>query len=365
MSTFRNRIFLTYRTVGTRFGAWISPLLSFGLFLLLRLIIWLGQRLDGVLYRSFREMEIVQPIVIVGNPRTGTTFLQRFLDETGFGVGQQVWQQLYPSLIIQWLFTPFLPILDKISPARHHSTVAHQTSLTSVETDDVSVFFRYFDGFFLYGFLLAHADEDVLDWFDVQYRDNSARDFAWLRKLWRRNLVARKHDRVVAKLFSVGANLKGFQEAFPDAKILYMARDPLEMIPSGISLITGVLEKRFQFSSIPLEDRQRYCQRMSTAFLELLRRFVEDWNTDQLNKSNIKIVPYTRLMGDFDRLMNEIADFVGHPLSEEQRQKIIEQAQVQSNYQSKHQYDLAQFFLDEDVIREDSLFFYDFLHEVE
>ena len=57
---------------------------------------------------------------------------------------------IYPSIFIQKLVKPLLPILEKISPARHHSTEAHKTSLSSVETDDVSLLFRYLDGFFLW-----------------------------------------------------------------------------------------------------------------------------------------------------------------------------------------------------------------------
>jgi len=365
MASVSQRMLLAYRTVGKRFGAWFGPVLTVGLFAVLRITVWLGQQIDILFFPLLKKQEIIEPIVIVGNPRTGTTFLQRFLDENGVGVGQQVWQQLYPSLILQSVLRPFLPILERVSPAKHHSTVAHHTSLTSVETDDASVFFRYFDGFFLYGFLLAHADQDVLDWFDSRKRDNSQRDYAWLRQLWKRNLISRNHHRVVAKLFSVGADLKSFQQEFPDAKILYMARDPVQVVPSGISLITGVLEKRFQFSAIPEEYRRRYCHRMRDAFIELQQRFVADWNNGALNKENIKIVPYSRLMSDFDGLMKEISTFIDHPIDDQFQQVIAAQAEKQRSYQSKHQYNLSQFYLEEEQLREQASFFYSFLAEVE
>ena len=97
-----------------------------------------------------------KPIIIVGNPRSGTTFLQRYLINNGLGTGSQLWQLIYPSILLQKIIKPFLPLLEKISPARHHSTEAHKTSLTSVETDDVSLLFRHFDGFFLYGFIFTN-----------------------------------------------------------------------------------------------------------------------------------------------------------------------------------------------------------------
>jgi omega-hydroxy-beta-dihydromenaquinone-9 sulfotransferase len=365
MPSFPKRIWVTYKTTGRIYGVWLSSLFTFLLYLILRITVWLGQIIDLILFRSVLKQEIQAPIIIVGNPRTGTTFLQRFIDNNNIAVGQQVWQQLYPSVVIQKFLLPVLPLLEKISPARHHSTVAHQTSLSSVETDDVSIFFRYFDGFFLYGFFLANAEEDLLSWFDQEDRNTRDRDFALLYRSWQRNLYTRKHDRIVAKLFSVGADLGTFQKQFPDAKILYMARDPIEMIPSCLSLITGVLEKRFQFSKLPIEIKKRYFQRMSEALLELQRRFVQDWNDQKVHVENIKIIPYTRLLNDFEELFQEIIEFIGHFASSELLEVVRLQAEEQVNYRSQHRYDLSQFYLDETQLREQSKFFYDFLSEVE
>ena len=111
----------------------------------------------------------------------------------------------------------------------------------------MSFLFRYFDGFFLYGFFLAFDDEERIDLFDPKLRDTTERDFAWLEACWKRSLVAHRSSRVVAKLFSLSPRLPQFQARFPDAKVLYMARDPLSVIPSAMSLVTGVLDKKFGF----------------------------------------------------------------------------------------------------------------------
>ena len=207
--------------------------------------------MDKIVYPSIKTRRITNPIVIVGNPRSGTTFLHRFLVKNKIGAGAQLWQLLYPSVLIQKCVRPLLPILEFISPTRHHSTEAHKTSLRSVETDDASILFRYFDGFFLYGFILSWAEEDLFEWFDPKIRDTSARDFNWLESVWRRVLKQSSNDKIIAKLFSISANLPRFMTRFPDAKILYMVRDPLSVIPSGLSLVTGVLDKRFGFWNLP------------------------------------------------------------------------------------------------------------------
>ena len=74
-------------------------------------------------YKIARNPKLENPIVIVGNPRSGTTFLHRYLINSGIGSGSELWQLIYPSLVLQKIIKPLLPILEKISPARHHSTV--------------------------------------------------------------------------------------------------------------------------------------------------------------------------------------------------------------------------------------------------
>lgn len=364
MNTLFQRGKTAYWVVSKQFGARVTPLITACLFSSLRIGVAIGQALDKVFFRRLSRTPIISPIIIVGNPRTGTTFLQRFLHDSQVGVGQELWRMLYPSLTLQFFIRPLLPVLEKISPARHHSTVAHSTSLTSVETDDVSLFFRYLDGFFLYGFILAHAEKDMVDTVDIRHRNTSERDFAWLDALWRRNLCAHNSNRVVAKLFSLGPRLPEFLEHHQDAKILYMVRDPLSVIPSGLSLVTGVLDKRFGFWSLPEAHRKRYLQRLYHALVELLRRFHEDWTSGRINRENVFIVSFPRLMSDFDGLMGEILEFVNHEVTPELSERIMSQAEKQKKYKSKHGYDLLQFGLTEGQIKEDCAFIYDtFLSE--
>ena len=182
-----NRKLTAYKIVGKTFGAWLAPLITGFLLFLMKLIVSAFLFIDKVFFRIARKPNLIQPIVIVGNPRSGTTFLQRYLINSGLGTGSQLWQLIYPSITLQKIIKPLLPFLEKISPARHHSTAAHKTSLTSIETDDVGLFFRYFDGFFLYGFLFAFAEKDFFTFFDPKQRDTSKRDFDWFESVWARN----------------------------------------------------------------------------------------------------------------------------------------------------------------------------------
>ena len=346
------RIIRVYLIVGKTFGVWIIPIFTGILILFLRLIVFAGRLLDHLFFPGIRK-PLQNPILIVGNPRSGTTFLHRFLIKQGFGTGSELWQMIYPSITLQKIIKPILPIMEVISPARHHSTEAHKTSLSSIETDDVSLLFRFFDGFFLYGFFLSFDEDDLFDWVDPKLRDTSKRDFAWFESMWNRNMISNKGDRYIGKLFSLSGNLPAFQQRFPDAKILYMIRDPLNMIPSGLSLVTGVLDKRYNFWSLDEKIRSRFVERLYIALVELLNRFHDDWTNERINKEKVLIVQFDSMMSHFETLMEEIMDFTDVEPSEELKQTIQITAENQRRYESGHRYNLEKFGLTEKRIQED------------
>ena len=346
------RIARVYLILGKTFNAWFSPLISGAMVLVLRMIVGIGRIFDHVIFWGIRK-PLKDPIIIVGNPRSGTTFLHRFLIKENIGTGSQLWQMLYPSVTLQKCIKPFLPILEKISPARHHSTAAHKTSLTSVETDDVSLLFRYLDGFFLYGFFLTFDDEDLFHWVDPNITDRSSRDFSWFESMWKRNILTNKGERYIGKLFSLSSNLPAFQKRFPDAKVLYMVRDPLNVIPSGLSLVTGVLDKKFNFWSLDEKIRMRFIDRLYNALIELLNRFHHDWTNNNIIKENVLVVRFDIMMNDFETLMDQIINFIDIEKKDSLAKVIQDTAESQKSYKSKHKYDLEKFGLTEDRIKMD------------
>ena len=335
MNSILSRMGAIYRVLRRTFGIRVIPLFLAVFFAFVRTVVAIFMALDHVFFARFAKARANRPIVLVGNPRTGTTFLQRFLSDEGFGSGMELFLMLYPSLTLQKLLRPILPLLEKVSPAKFHTTDAHQTSLSSVETDDVAVLFRYPDGFFLYGFFLSFEDEDMLPYFDPRVRDTSKRDYDWLDALWRRSLVLHGTDRNIAKLFSLAVRLPQFMERFPEAQILYMARDPLSVIPSSMSLVMGVLDRAFGFWSLPETVRKRWLDRMYKAWILLLQKFHEDWMGGLIDKRRVYIVRYDRMMADFEGMMSDMCGFLGHEMTPALRAKIAKVGEKQRKYESE------------------------------
>ena len=354
-----SRMWLVYGVLRRVFGVRVLPLFIGVAYAGLRLNVWVWMALDRLLVPALGRAQVRKPIVIVGNPRTGTTFLHRFLVDNHFGVGLHLYRSLYPSILLQKLIRPLLPVLEKVSPARFHNSAAHDTNLGSIETDDVTVFFRYLDGFFLYGFLLAWDEEDRLPMFAPENRDTTARDFDWLEAVWKRSLVGQGGERVVAKLFTTGVRTPAFLARFPDTHILYMVRDPVEVIPSTFSLVTGVLDKAFGYWSLPDAVRNRYNEHLYVALVQLFRRFHDDWSAGRIDRRRVMVVSYDRMMQDFDGLMAEMIPFFDITPTPAQLQAIRDTADKQRAYQSGHKYNLEKYGLDAERIRRDCAFVYE------
>ena len=347
------RLITVYFIIGKNFGLWLSPIISGILISILRIINIIFMKFDYILFPKLFKQTIKNPVLIVGNPRSGTTFLHRYLVKHNLGTGTQLWKMLFPSIILQKLIYPLLPLLEKFSPTRYHSSAAHKTSLNSVETDDASMLFRFFDGFFLYGFFIAWHEDDLFQWFDPKIRDTSIRDFKWYEALWKRNLYTSSQKRVIGKLFSISAKVPNFINHFSDAKLLYMLRDPLSVIPSGLSLVTGVLDKRFGFWDLPKEKRQHYINRLYKALVELQIRFHDDWINNKIDKNKLMIVHFDEMMNDFEGLMKKICKFTNIELTENLKKDIQETANKQRKFQSGHKYDLEKFGITEKQIKKD------------
>src|ERR1700722_1265000 len=147
-----------YRVIGKTFGVWFRPLGAFGLLQLRQAISAITLGLDHVFYPGHRKQPIDRPIFIIGNPRSGTTFLHRLLVGAGDMAALELWEMLFPAITARKLLGRIVPRLDKLSPARYHPSDVHDTSLRGIETDDVAWFFRTMDGPFAWAYFLAWPD---------------------------------------------------------------------------------------------------------------------------------------------------------------------------------------------------------------
>ena len=355
-----------YRLILRTFGFRLRPVGTFALLNLQHVLSATTMALDSVVYPGWRSMPIDRPVFILGNPRSGTTFLHRFLLETGQLCAFELWEMLLPAITARKAFAGVIDAIKPLSPARYHSAAAHETGLRDVETDDAMAFFRFVDGGFLWSYFLAWEDAWGSDlsqrMFDERLEPARERErlFRFFEACWRRNQYFKARRRIAVKASTLSLRVPTLLERYPDCKLVYMVRDPVDTIPSGMSMLTDVLEKSYDmFRCTNEEARRRYLENLYQASCQMFRGFHDVYKSGAIPEKNLRVVTYARMMSDLEATIGELLEFLEIDPDPSFRDRVRRQAEKQRTRTSPHSYSLDKFGLDAARIRKDLAFVYD------
>ena len=151
-----------------------------------------------------------------------------------------------------------------------------------------------------------------------------------------------------------GMRILHLAKAFPDAKFIYFYRNPLESIPSHLSLNHSVFDYKWGLDKIGEERMQIYFNRRyryNVTYYKYMEKVLNN-NTDL--QSRVMQIHYPQLLENFEATMEKTLAFMQVEVSDELKQTIEAQAEKQKNYQRKHKvYELSKFGLNEEQIRHD------------
>ncbi|MEW5808920.1 MAG: sulfotransferase [Actinomycetota bacterium] len=361
-----DRYLRVYRVINKTFGLWLRPL---GTFVILQVrggISAATMGLDRIVFPRYKDEPLDRPIFIIGNPRSGTTFLHRFLLSNGGLAAFELWEMLFPAITARKLLGRIVPRLDRLSPARYHPSDVHDTSLRGIETDDPAWFFHTLDGPFAWAYFLAWQDAWGSDLSRKAFGIDGAapaekeRFFRYYEELWRRNLYYKKDRRILAKTSMLTFRLDEVLERYPDAKLVYIVRDPVEVIPSGMSLIASVLENGYDaFNRTSAEDQQRWVENLYQASCAMLKVFHDAYTSGKIPEKNLCVVRYPDLIHNLEPTIERICEFAEIEPSESFLAEVRAQAEKQRSYKSKHKHAPDRFGLSAERIQNDLSYVYD------
>jgi hypothetical protein len=247
--------------------AWL--IFFYALFPLLEIVTWTCFLLDDVFFPGYRKQEIKAPLFIVGNPRSGTTFLHRLLaqDEENF-TWMQTWEILLAPSITQRKVVEALsgldrrlgrPVSRRINAQQQRwqrKNTLHKVALHAPEED---------------AYLLLHIWSTIMVWlysgvltgldawarFDTAMTEREKqRVMDFYVKCLQRHQYAHGGDshHYLAKNPTFSPKIDALYEHFPDAKIIYLARNPLDVIPSFASM----LKFEWEIMGSPFEERSDF-----------------------------------------------------------------------------------------------------------
>ncbi len=343
---------------------WFKLLVIIVLRSFLKLFLVLGDIFDFIFFNGYIKIRNDKPVFLIGHPRSGTTFLHRFLLLNNLQYrGMYLWEMIIPSITYRKLLKSFIPYLDKISKKKLYNPEIHKTGLLEAETDDVALFFNSFEGLFFWLYFRAFSNfENTAELEkDLIYHTKIEQSLIYLKKLHKKNLFEDKRSNKImfSKSFSLIININLLLENFPSARIILLLRDPLEVIPSSMSLIKGLLQKLFNFDSLNENTKQLFYKNLYGASLFFYKELHETLQQNGINSKSLMVLNYKDIKHDFTGSMYRLIEFLELERSEELSSRIVDQENKQKSFKSGHIYSLEEFGLIESKIREDFKFIYD------
>ena len=321
-----------------------------------------GGFFDKLFFYNYKNTKLENPVFLIGHPRSGTTFLHKFILKncTEFK-GMYLWEMIFSSLSIRWLISPILPYLIRKFPQNIYDPNIHKTGLNEAETDDAALFFRNFDGMLYWLYFSAWEDYENFDKLKEELiRESELKKvIKYLEILHKKNLYSNNSKkRIFSKSFSLIMDIEELLSKFHDAKIVILLRDPIEVIPSSISLANNVQKNINNIEKLSDQKKQVYYGNLYNASLSFFK-FFDDQITENVKlKESILLISHKELKEDFENTMNKICEYCKIEKTSELLDAVKKQAAKQPNFKGKHVYSLEEFGFSVEQVKKDFHFLY-------
>lgn len=358
----RGRIFarLLYLQLIRHFGVWRLLFTLFFLFLyLIHFTLLLFFRiLDELFYPAYRNVRVKDPVFIIANPRSGTTYLHRLLcmDEGRFTF-MKFAHTLYPAVS----FVRFAAFISKVDnrlgqPIRKAINALdkkiyggwediHAMGFNKAEEDEAPFAGMGFSpGLFIlfpFGHLLPAVGflDDELPEVRRQVMDMYVSSV-------QRFIFATGNNRIyLSKNVMSSGRLKTLQSRFPDARIIYLVRNPAEALPSLASMFTVMYP--LHSPGIPHNHpAYRYWIELGSRFYDA---FLEMEAT--LPKKQVIGLRYDELLREPEKIVLKIYDYFGWEVSDDFASALKRENSKAKNYRSAHHYHLNNYgFTEQEIL---------------
>ena len=253
------------------------------------LMIWnhIGFALDNIFFHGWDKTEIIKPLFVVGNARSGTTWLHRLITtNTARFTTLKTWEIVFAASITwrllfftlynidsKWLRGLGYSFIQKIEnillgePSIRHKSV-HPVGLMEAEEDEWLMLHVAYAQLTLFFYPLGCGLRGTLITFDCPNlcgKSDTSNNLSYIVKReifqyykkcvqkhmffhthypYRHTSGTKKSLIFVSKNPTFTLRIPSIYEAFPDARVVCMLRDPVQSIPSMISYIAKVIKCR-------------------------------------------------------------------------------------------------------------------------
>jgi hypothetical protein len=310
---------------------------------------YFGFLLDRIFFPGFRRQPVRRPVFILGNFRSGSTMLQRLLarDRANFSAIRSWEIYTAPSIsqrrmiqgiktVDRWFGSPLYKRIMAWEERVLRQVKIHRIGVYEPEEDE-GLFFYIWYSLFIWFFFPTSVENARFDRFDEVVREpRKRRIMRFYRNCIKRHLYARSRQygrHYLSKNPSHTGRIDALLKEFPDARIIYLLREPDEMISSSLSWFSFC----WNYFTDPADPY---------AHKELILEMAEHFYSYPLQRlaaappENRLVVRYEALTGDVEKTVQEIYRHFGLTMTDEFRRAVSSAARRSRAYKSRHNHTL-------------------------
>ncbi len=327
----------------------ISWLINFYLvYPLWELIVWSGLIFDRIFYAKFKNVDIKEPIFILGNPRSGTTFLHRLLAKDNYNfITMKTWEIFVaPSIMSRKIIhklakfdrqigKPGRKQLEEIEYNLHKDNPMHKTGFWQAEEDDW-LFLHIWSSLKAWTLSGMLKEAKTYTYFDkLVPAEEKSKILKFYKKCLQRHLFFHqtKGKHYLAKSPNFTPMIDGLKNQFPDCKIIYLVRNPLQVIPSYVSMLQGQAE--VLDDQITISDIRNHVLKMAKHWYTYPLQML-----DQMPKSKYEIIRLEDLSQDVKGTVEKMYKKFNLRLTKKFTKKLSKATKKSRRHKSKHKYSL-------------------------
>jgi len=281
--------------------------------------------LDSVFFPAWRKRLIKKPVFITGIFRSGTTYLyQMMAGDSGTFSSFKTWEiYLAPSIVQRKLLRllrrldaligkPVYHLLSRYNSRRLGNIRLHQVGLWKEEEDE-GLFLFPWDSLFTWFFF---PDSRGLEKYWNARSGSNKRRMEFFRDCVRRHLYFHgKASVYLSKNPAFTPMLASLKETFPDARVIYMLRTPMEVLPSQAAWLSFCWHyfaspvKKYPFTTELLE--------MTATWYSHPLELFDSWQSQ-----DFLVVKYTELIQRPAEMIGKIYRHFDLPMSEDFQKRL-------------------------------------------